>query len=100
MTGAGAPCAICSEPVDDLVHALVEPETDEPAHFECVIQSIQERESLNPHEEICYIGGGEFGIFNTKPMRGSARIRKRIQYESESSVPDWRRGLANSLRAV
>ena len=100
MTGPSSRCAICSEPVDDLVHALVEPATEDPAHFECVIRSIQERESLDPHEKICYIGGGEFGILNTQAVRGSSSIRKRIPYESESSVPDWRRGLARSLRTV
>ena len=82
----------------DLVHALVHPDTEEPAHFECVLSAIREGERLEPGEQICYVGGGVFGVLRAGRGRRSARIRKRIPYESESVVPEWRRGLARTLQ--
>lgn len=90
-------CPLCLKPVDDLIHALAHPDTEEPAHFECVLCSIRDAEHLEPGEQICYVGGGVFGILCVRHKRHSARIRKRIPYESESVVPDWRRDLVRTL---
>jgi hypothetical protein len=76
--------------VEDLVHALVHPDSEDPAHFECVLSAIREREQLEPGEQICYVGGGVFAIVRAGRGRRSVRIRKRIPYESESSQPQWR----------
>ena len=83
-------CPLCSEPVDDLMLALVHPETEDPAHFECVLNAIRAGEQLEPGEQICYVGGGVFAIVRAGRGRRSARIRKRIPYESESTPPQWR----------
>lgn len=103
MNRPPAHCELCSRPVEDLIHALVQPDTDEPAHFECVLRAIGEHEQLEPGEQICYVGGGVFGILRAGRKRGGSqireRIRKRIPYESETAVPDWRRGLMNTLPA-
>lgn len=72
------------------MHALVHPETEDPAHFECVLSAIREGEQLEPGEQICYVGGGVFAIVQAGRGRRSARIRKRIPYESESTPPQWR----------
>jgi len=83
-------CPLCSESVEDLVHALVHPDTEAPAHFECVLRSIREGEELESGEQICYVGGGVFAIMRSGRGRRSARIRKRIPYESEAAPPPWR----------
>lgn len=94
-------CELCSNPIDDLILALVQPDTDEPVHFECVLQAIREHEHLEPGEQICYVGCGVFGILragrSSRSSKTPERIRKRIPYESETAVPDWRRGLSSTL---
>ncbi len=72
------------------MHALVHPDTEAPAHFECVLRSIREGEQLEPGEEVCYVGGGVFAIVRAGRGRRSTRIRKRIPFESESAPPQWR----------
>ena len=90
MSGLAPLCPLCSESVDDLLLALVHPDTEAPAHFECVLRAIREDEQLEPGEQICYVGGGVFAIVRAGRGRDSARIRKRIPYESESMPPEWR----------
>lgn len=83
-------CPLCLESVDDLLHALVHPDTGAPAHFECVVREISQGERLEPGEQVCYVGGGVFGIVRAGRGRRGARIRKRIPYEPESGPPQWR----------
>jgi hypothetical protein len=90
MNDPAQSCPLCSEPVDDLLHALVHPDTEDPAHFECVLRAISEEEQLESGETVCYIGGGVFGIVCSDRGRRPVRIRKRIPYESETVVPQWR----------
>ena len=90
MTPPAPRCPLCLESVDDLVHALAHPDTEAPAHFECVLNSIRDREQLEPGEQVCYVGGGVFAIVRAGRGRRSVRIRKRIPYESESAPPPWR----------
>ncbi len=90
MTGPASLCPLCSESVDDLLLALVHPDTESPAHFECVLREIRAGERLEPGEQVCYVGGGVFGIVRAGRGRRGARIRKRIPYEPESGPPQWR----------
>ena len=90
MNPPASRCPLCSESVEDLVHALVHPDTEAPAHFECVLRSIREGEQLEPGEQVCYVGGGVFAVVRAGRGRRSTRIRKRIPYESESAPPPWR----------
>ena len=83
-------CPLCSEPVEDLLHALVHTDTEDPAHFECVLRAISDGEQLESGETVCYIGGGVFGIVRPGRGRRTVRIRKRIPYESETVVAQWR----------
>ena len=48
--------------MDDLLLALVHPDTEAPAHFECVLRAIREDEQLEHGEQICYVGGGVFAV--------------------------------------
>lgn len=84
-------CPLCSESVDDLLLALVHPDTESPAHFDCVLREIRAGERLEPGEQVCYVGGGVFGIVaRAGRRRRGVRIRKRIPYEPERGSPPWR----------
>lgn len=84
------PCPHCSELVEDLLHALVHPDTEAPAHFECALRVISDEEQLDSGEQVCYIGAGSFGIVRGNVSGRKTRIRKRIPYEAETMPPQWR----------
>lgn len=84
-------CPLCSESVEDLLLAVVHPDTESPAHFDCVLREIRAGERLEPGEQVCYVGGGVFGIVaRAGRRRRGVRIRKRIPYETERGAPQWR----------
>jgi hypothetical protein len=89
---AAPPCPICSKPLRDISSAIVHKESSQPAHFECVLQSLRESMELEPNEKICYLGKGSFGVIQLRNANSPLRffIRKRIQYEDLDAKPDWR----------
>ena len=83
--GERAPlCPLCGEPVRDRKTAVLTPDEQKLAHFDCVLQDLSKREGLGPGEKITYLGKGTFGVVSYRS--GSAGIpfviRKRIPYES------------------
>ena len=89
-------CPICKNQIKELSAAINFRETEEPAHFDCILKYIANSEELASHEKICYLGNGSFGIvrFQKDPSVFPFIIRKRIQYEDPSSIPPWRTKLA------
>jgi hypothetical protein len=85
-------CPICKNKIKEIWSAINYPDTEEPAHFDCILKSIENREELASHEKICYLGNGSFGIvrFQKDPSVFPFIIRKRIQYEDPSAFPVWR----------
>ena len=82
--GERAPqCPFCGEPVRDLKTAIVTPDTQKPAHFDCVLQDLAKREGLQPGEKITYLGRGTFGVVSYRQGHAGVPfvIRKRIPYE-------------------
>jgi hypothetical protein len=89
-------CPLCKNQIKELSAAINYRETQEPAHFDCILKSIENSEELASHERICYLGNGSFGIvrFQKDPSVFPFIIRKRIQYEDPSSLPQWRTKLS------
>ena len=92
-------CPLCAQPVDDLYTAIAYGDRGAPAHFDCIVALLGEREELEEGARLCYLGGGSFGIVQ---MRASARsgdrggtllIHKRIEVEERDSAPAWREEL-------
>ena len=79
--------------------AIAQATSGEPAHFDCVLREISEKEELQPKEKVCYLGKGEFGILKFKqggPVRFA--IRKRIQYEDHEKAIAWRKRISGRVR--
>jgi len=75
-------CPICSKPVSYLITAVVHRETGKKAHFDCIIKELRKSYQLKPREDVYYLGGGSFGIVETKGKKNSSFIvKRRIQYE-------------------
>jgi len=86
-------CPICKQAVRDLTSALTHRETRQPAHFDCIMRELRDSNELGPQEKICYLGGGSFGILESRPGPGRFAIRKRIQYEEKEAVQEWKKPL-------
>ena len=75
-------CPICGKPVNYLITAIVHRETGKKAHFDCIIKELRKSYQLKPREDIYYLGGGSFGIVETKGKKHSGFVvKRRIQYE-------------------
>jgi len=78
-------CPVCNKPINKIVTAITHKETGKKAHFDCIINEIKKSYPLKSHEEICYLGGGSFGIIEDSKgnrVKGLV-IKKRIQYEEK-----------------
>lgn len=90
-------CPLCDDLVRDVLSAI--DYQDQPAHFDCVLKLIEKQEELEPNEKIVYLGGGSFGIVQSKNTNnGHVSIRKRIQYEEKEKKIEWRRKESEHLR--
>jgi hypothetical protein len=70
-----------------------------PAHLECIISKIAEKEKLEKGDTIAYIGGGRFGIVHFNDCSYSRRdkslffIKKVFEWENTEKIEDrpaWR----------
>jgi hypothetical protein len=76
-------CPVCNKPINKILTAIVHRDTGRKAHFDCIINEIKKSYPLKQREEVCYLGGGSFGIIEeSKGNRAKGFIiKKRIQYE-------------------
>ena len=73
-----------------------------PMHFDCVIESLKERETLVPGQQMTYIGNGRFAIVsfeNPRDLR-KFKIEKIIEYEDKDKSVSWREEMANLYSQV
>jgi hypothetical protein len=87
-----ASCAWCGKPIKDISTAIAEPDSGEPVHFDCVIDRIVERETLESGDTVSYIGGGRFGIvhYNNPPDIRDFTIKKIFEWEIKENRSEWR----------
>jgi len=90
-------CPICNQSVKFLLTAISVGEENKPAHFDCVIKMIAEKQSLGPREKISYIGNGNFAVVSGKPGK-DLNIRKIIEFEGRESTGEWRKRLSRNLK--
>lgn len=93
------PCPICSKPLRFINSAIMHNETNQAAHFDCVLKSIRQTVDLQPNEKICYLGKGSFGVIQLRNPNSPMRffIRQRIQYEAPDNKPEWRNDIIKDL---
>jgi hypothetical protein len=85
-------CSWCDKPIKDMTTAIADPENGKPVHFDCVMNRIIERETLESGDTISYIGGGRFGIihYNNPPDTRDFRIKKIYEWEKRENRSEWR----------
>ena len=86
-------CPVCSQSVRDIYAAITHEESQQPAHFDCILKILRNTNHLDAGEKICYLGKGSFGIIQQRTGNSSMRffIRKRIQYEVVDPAPEWKK---------
>ncbi len=90
-------CPICGKVVRDVHSAIAYGEDDKPAHLECVLKEIGERESIASDERLCYIGAGRFGVIKSKIGKQGLEVVRTIQYEERENAVQWRREASPGL---
>lgn len=91
-------CAICGEAIIETASSLALPESGEPAHFDCVMKKLEERETLEEGDSIAYLGGGNFGIIRKNSQNPAGfEIKKKIDFENKENIGDWRKKLSYKL---
>lgn len=90
-------CPRCGEIIEDLASAMSDRQSGEPAHFDCVLKSLEEQEHLGADEKIVYIGGGRFGVvfFENPSDPRRFQIRRILQWEEKEKRSSWRAEVAD-----
>ena len=90
-------CLLCGKPIKDLSTAITDKNSGQPVHFDCIIDSISERETLDDGDIVAYLGGGRFGIvhYHNPSDRKSFQIKKIFEWEDQSTRAAWRKNLAD-----
>ncbi|MCL2180232.1 MAG: hypothetical protein FWB83_03805 [Treponema sp.] len=89
-------CKWCGKPIKDITTAICDKETGHPVHFDCVIERIINMENLETNDNVCYIGGGRFGIvhYNNPPDMRDFTIKKIFEWENKDSNSEWRKPIS------
>jgi len=89
---APALCILCNKPIREFATAFCDPDTGKPAHFDCTISRIVERENLEKGDAIGYIGGGRFGVLHFANPQNPRKftIKKIFEWEKNESRSEWR----------
>ncbi len=85
-------CPYCGEIIKDITGAIASKESGAPAHFECVLNFLEEHEPHAQNETIIYIGRGNFAvvIFENPNTPKKFKIVRMIEWEDKNSIPEWR----------
>lgn len=85
-------CPLCGKNIEDATSAIVDKQSGQPAHFDCVMSEITKREMLSETQKIAYIGAGRFGVIsyaNPKEVK-TFKIEKIIEWENRDAEQPWR----------
>jgi hypothetical protein len=89
-------CPWCGKKITDITTSISDKDTGLPVHFDCVLARIAEAEKLEENDNVCYIGGGRFGIvhYNNPPETKGFTIKKIFEWEAKDAVSEWRRPIS------
>lgn len=88
-------CAKCGQLIQDMTSAISDSE-GKPMHFDCVLDSLKEKENMLPGQQMTYIGNGRFAVVTFENPRDlkKFKIEKIIEYEDKSKPIEWRDEMA------
>ncbi|MCL2608380.1 MAG: hypothetical protein FWD94_00525 [Treponema sp.] len=89
-------CVLCEKPIDEFATVVSDHESGRPAHFDCAVNRIAEREHLEEGDRVGYIGGGRFGIikFDNPGDPKKFKIKKILEWEKKGDRSKWRTALS------
>ena len=95
-------CEYCNQPIEELSSAIAAKENGNPAHFDCVLADLQNRETLGENQQVTYIGQGRFAIVHFPNMQDTKKfsIVKIIEWEEKDKKFDWRQEIAGMFSQV
>lgn len=95
-------CGRCGKPITDVAMALADRGTDEPIHFDCVLDSLNASEKLQENEKIAYIGQGRFAVVNFPNANDTKNftIVRIIEWEPKDKKYSWRDEIASVYSQV
>ncbi len=85
-------CELCGENIKELHSAIALQGSNNPAHFDCIIEKIKKENPVGKDEKVVYLGSGNFGIVKAEKnnIRKDFKIVKKIEMENRDEKPDWR----------
>jgi len=91
-----AACVWCEKPIGDFSTAVTDPASGQAGHFDCAVNRLRERESLETGDTVGYIGAGRFGVitFEKAGSPKTFRIKKVLQWENTETRSAWRNALS------
>ncbi|MDR3303622.1 MAG: hypothetical protein LBS86_04350 [Treponema sp.] len=92
-------CPYCGKLIRDITSAVGDRDGETPAHFECVMARLVEREKLEKGDTFAYIGGGRFGIV-VRSGSSAFKIRKIMEWEDKEHRAEWRRAISEQYSST
>ena len=95
-------CSRCGKPIKDLSAALANKPDGEPVHSDCVLQCLQQNETLQQNEAVSYIGQGRFAVIKYASMvtMKEFTIVRTIEWEDKNRRAEWRGKIANRFSQI
>jgi len=89
-------CPWCGKQIKDITTAISDKDTGLPVHFDCVLSRIAEVENVESSDNVCYIGGGRFGIvhYNNPHDTKDFTIKKILEWEIKDGIKEWRKPIS------
>ncbi|MGN0728943.1 hypothetical protein [Treponema sp.] len=90
-------CEVCGQGIRDISTAINSRNSEGLIHFDCALESLSKRESLDPGDKLAYIGQGRFGVIHFASPADTKHftIRKIIEWEEKDKKPEWRSEIAD-----
>jgi hypothetical protein len=95
-------CYVCGKSIDSISQAIGGSGEEEVAHFDCILRSLTEQESLEAGQKISYIGNGNFAVvqYSKKNFSGGFSIVRRIPFEDQKVRNNVKRMVAERKRTA
>ncbi len=82
------PCVICGKEIQDLPSAIAFDHEGGPAHLECVLEHLKNKENLLEGESLVYHGAGSFAIIKES---AGFELQRKIVVENKDIIPEWKK---------
>lgn len=90
-------CCYCRQPIEEMSLAVDVPDSDSPAHFDCVIERLKSSENLQPGESVIYMGNRRFAVV-VYTDKNRFDIVREIPFEDTRDFKPWRNAFSVKMR--